>query len=82
MNQCENSVALGRLLSGRELEQVARGIERVLESVSEAVDRGGFFPVFLMVGGGLGAGFLIAMLNGGKISLFNGILEIESFGPV
>lgn len=41
MNQCENSVALGRLLSGRELEQVARGIERVLESVSEAVDRGG-----------------------------------------
>lgn len=43
MNQCENSVALGRLLSGRELEQVARGIERVLESVSEAVDRGGSF---------------------------------------
>lgn len=35
-----------------------------------------------MVGGGLGAGFLIAMLNGGKISLFNGILEIESFGSV
>ena len=56
---------------------IAQGLERVLNSLAAAIDRGELSPAFLTLGGGIGLGIVIAILRGGSVTLFGGAVSIE-----
>lgn len=56
---------------------IAKGLERVLFSIAEAIDRGELSPAFLALGCGLGAGVVITALRGGTVSFLQGVVRLE-----
>ena len=56
---------------------IARGLERVLNSLAAAIDRGELAPAFLTLGGGIGLGIAITVLRGGSVSLFKGLVSLN-----
>lgn len=56
---------------------LSRGLERILVSVSAAIDRGELSPAFLVIGCGLGAGVAITALRGGTVSFLHGLVRLE-----
>lgn len=56
---------------------ISKGIERVLNSLAAAIDRGELAPTFLTLGGGIGLGIVITVLRGGSVTLFRGLVDLE-----
>lgn len=56
---------------------IAKGIERVLNSLAAAIDRGELAPAFLTLGGGIGLGIVITVLRGGSVTLFGGLVVLK-----
>lgn len=56
---------------------IARGLERVLNSLAAAIDRGELSPAFLTLGSGVGLGIVITVLRGGPVSLFKGLVSLN-----
>lgn len=55
----------------------AKGLEKILVSVSSAIDRGELSPAFITLGCGLGAGIIITDLQGGTVSFLQGLVRLE-----
>lgn len=73
-----NDARLPILLSeGAANSPIARGLEKVLNSLSAAIDRGELSPAFLTLGGGIGLGIVITVLRGGSVSLFGGTVSLN-----
>lgn len=66
------------LTEGAANTPIAQGLERVLNSLAAAIDRGELFPAFLTLGGGIGLGIVITVLRGGSVSLFRGLVKLNS----
>lgn len=56
---------------------ITRGLERVLNSLAAAIDRGELAPAFLTLGSGVGLGIVITVLRGGSVSLFKGLVSLN-----
>lgn len=75
-NNCETKLPV--LLTGDVADSpIAKGIERVLNSLAAAIDRGELAPTFLTLGGGIGLGIVITMLRGGSVTLFGGLVDLR-----
>ena len=56
---------------------ITRGLERVLNSLAAAIDRGELSPAFLTLGSGVGLGIVITVLRGESVSLFKGLVSLN-----
>lgn len=65
------------LTEGAANTSIAKGLERVLNSLAAAIDRGELSPAFLTLGGGIGLGIVITVLRGGSVSLFKGLVNLN-----
>ena len=65
------------LTEGAASTPIAQGLERVLNSLAAAIDRGELSPAFLTLGSGIGLGIIITVLRGGSVSLFRGLVDLD-----
>lgn len=66
------------LLTGEAADSpIAKGLERVLNSLAAAIDRGELSPAFLTLGSGVGLGIVVTVLRGGSVSLFKGLVSLS-----
>lgn len=75
-NECETKLPV--LLAKEAADSpIAKGVERVLNSLAAAIDRGELAPAFLTLGGALGLGIVITVLRGGSVTLFRGLVDLK-----
>ncbi len=74
----ERETRFPALLAGEAVNApIAKGLERVLNSLATAIDRGELTPVFVTLGGGIGLGIVVTVLRGGSVSLLRGLVELK-----
>lgn len=56
---------------------IVRGMERLLNSLAAAIDRGELSPAFLTLSGGIELGIVITVLRGGSVTLFKGLVNLN-----